>query len=1085
MKRMLINATQPEELRVGLVDGQHLYDLDIENRTRTQKKSNVYKGTITRVEQSLEAAFVDFGAERHGFLPLKEIAREYFYRKPADIGGRVNIKDVVKEGTQVIVQVDKEERGNKGAALTTFVSLAGRYLVLMPNNPRAGGISRRIEGDERTELRNALNSITVPTGMGAIVRTAGVGRSGEELQLDLDYLSQLWGSVKEEAGKNKAPLLLLQESNVIIRAIRDYLRDDIDQVLIDNDDAFEEAYNFVTQVMPHYQDRIRRYEDPVPLFNRYQIESQIETAFEREVQLPSGGSIVIDPTEALISIDINSARATKGRDIEDTATKTNLEAADEIARQLRLRDMGGLVVIDFIDMNQSKNQRAVENRVRDALEIDRARVQVGRISRFGLLEMSRQRLRPSLGETSAKVCPRCTGQGIIRDTKSLSLSILRLVEEAASKDRSAEIRVLVPVDVAAYLLNEKRLPIHDIEQRTSVRVIILPVPHMDTPHFEVQRLRDDEVSTTEQISYKIKSEPVEETTTKALAPPVQEAAVKSVIPPAAPATAKTPATATVAAPAAVASPGLWSKILGFFSSAEETAEVEQEPAATADPANRNGRPQNRNNQNRNRNRNRNRNQRNDRDQGSDREQSNERDQGNDREASNEREPSAEREPRTDRNRSQRSDRNRPLDREPRNNRDRNKPKEREQSPEKVSAEAVEETAPSNDGGDRPQQRPENRRPRSSSRRRNRGPRNNGEGTTPESVVDTAAATLTEGVISAEVANESAAAVESPIVATAATQESLATPQAVALESATEEHSEAVIETDVVADTVVETAVEAEIVAETAAAAETIVEQVTEATTETTIEATTETTIEASIETLAEPEVVVATIAEPEVVAETVTETTADVEVVAETVTETTAEPEVVTRTVTETITEPEVVVETVTETTTEPEVVVETVTETTIEPEVVVETVTEATAEPEVAAETVTETVAEPEAVAEQVIEAVAEPESVAETVVEDTAVEDTVEPVTEAAVVDATPAEADVSPAAQTATAEPEPVASRPIGRATNDPRTAGKAVESVAIETEVLAAASKEVAPSAQQDPDKATVQRAPNDPRFKRSA
>ncbi|MFT7129086.1 MAG: ribonuclease E, partial [Gammaproteobacteria bacterium] len=564
MKRMLINATQPEELRVGLVDGQHLYDLDIENRTRTQKKSNVYKGIITRVEPSLEAAFVDFGADRHGFLPLKEISRDYFYRKPSEVSGRFKIKDVLKEGTEVIVQVDKEERGNKGAALTTFVSLAGRYLVLMPNNPRAGGISRRIEGDERTELREAMNSITVPNGMGAIVRTAGVGRSGEELQWDLDYLIHMWEAIKKATAERKAPLLLLQESNVIIRAIRDYLREDIDQVLIDNKDAYAEAFDFVTQVMPHYQNRIRLYEDPVPLFNRYQIESQIETAFEREVQLPSGGSIVIDPTEALISIDINSARATKGRDIEETATKTNLEAADEIARQLRLRDMGGLVVIDFIDMNQSKNQRSVENRMRDALDIDRARVQVGRISRFGLLEMSRQRLRPSLGETSAKVCPRCTGQGIIRDTKSLSLSILRLVEEAASKDRSAEIRVLVPVDVASYLLNEKRIPIHDIETRTGVRVVIIPIPQMDTPHFEVQRLRDDEISEKIETSYKMQTEQVTADEVVVEAAPVQEAAVKSVTP----RTAPQPQPVTEAKPTktdTTAKPGLFSRIVRLFS----------------------------------------------------------------------------------------------------------------------------------------------------------------------------------------------------------------------------------------------------------------------------------------------------------------------------------------------------------------------------------------------------------------------------------------------------------------------------------------------------------------------------------------
>ncbi len=503
MKRMLINATQPEELRVALVEGQRLYDLDIENTNRQQKKSNIYKGVITRVEPSLEAAFVDFGAERHGFLPLKEISREYFYRQPSDIGGRIKIKDVVKEGTEVTVQVDKEERGNKGAALTTFISLAGRYLVLMPNNPRAGGISRRIEGDERNELREALSSVEVPDGMGIIVRTAGVGRNPEELQWDLSYLLQLWEAITAAAKDKAAPFLILQESNVIIRAIRDYLRADIDQVLIDTPEAYEHVLSFVRQIMPLYQSKIRLYQDPVPLFNRYQIEAQIETAFQRTVQLPSGGAIVIDPTEALVSIDINSARATKGGDIEETALQTNLEAADEIARQLRLRDIGGLIVIDFIDMTSTKSQRDVENQMRDALQPDRARVQVGRISRFGLLEMSRQRLRPSLDETSASVCPRCVGQGTIRDTKSLSLSILRLVEEEANKERSAEIRAIVPVDVASYLLNEKRTAISEAEARTKARILIIPSAHLETPHFELRRLRDDEIEESTTLSYEI------------------------------------------------------------------------------------------------------------------------------------------------------------------------------------------------------------------------------------------------------------------------------------------------------------------------------------------------------------------------------------------------------------------------------------------------------------------------------------------------------------------------------------------------------------------------------------------------------
>jgi ribonuclease E len=534
MKRMLINATQPEELRVALVDGQWLYDLDIENRNREQKKSNIYKGRITRVEPSLEAAFVDYGAERHGFLPLKEISREYFTKNPGDLeSGRIKIKDVLKEGTEVIVQIDKEERGNKGAALTTFVSLAGRYLVLMPNNPRAGGISRRIEGEDRADLKDALGSIEVPQGMGVIIRTAGVGRSAEELQWDLNYLLQLWNSIDTEAKKSPAPTFLFQESNVIIRAIRDYLRQDVGEVIVDNKEAFELASGFIQQVMPNYRSKVKLYQDDIPLFNRYQIESQIETAFQREVKLPSGGAIVIDVTEALVSIDINSSRATKGGDIEETALQTNLEAADEIARQLRLRDMGGLIVIDFIDMQPVRNQREVENRMRDALLMDRARVQIGRISRFGLLEMSRQRLRPSLGEVHSKVCPRCNGQGTIRGTRSLALAILRLVEEEAQKERSAEIRAIAPMSVATYLLNEKRKTISNIEARNNTRVVIVPSADMMTPHFEVQRLRDDDEGTLE-TSYKIvptideSKEEDEEMAAKAL--PVNRPAVQVTAP---------------------------------------------------------------------------------------------------------------------------------------------------------------------------------------------------------------------------------------------------------------------------------------------------------------------------------------------------------------------------------------------------------------------------------------------------------------------------------------------------------------------------------------------------------------------------
>ncbi len=604
MKRMLINATQPEELRVALVDGQRLYDLDIESGAREQKKANIYKGKITRVEPSLEAAFVDFGADRHGFLPLKEISREYFSKAPE---GRVNIKDVLKEGQEVIVQVEKEERGNKGAALTTFISLAGRYLVLMPNNPRAGGISRRIEGEERNELREALNGLNAPADMGLIVRTAGLGRSSEEMQWDLDYLLQLWTAIKEASLDRAAPFLIYQESNVIIRAIRDYLRQDIGEVLVDSVEAQQEALSFINQVMPQYASKIKLYEDSVPLFNRFQIESQIETAFQREVRLPSGGSIVIDPTEALVSIDINSARATKGSDIEETALQTNLEAAEEIARQLRLRDIGGLIVIDFIDMTPAKNQRAVEEKVRESLEADRARVQVGRISRFGLLEMSRQRLRPSLGESSGIVCPRCNGQGIIRDVESLSLAILRLIEEEALKDRTAEVRAQVPIPVAAFLLNEKRNSITKIELRTRARIVILPNDHLETPHFEVQRLRDDSPDLqTPQSSYEMTAVEVEEpqpaAATRTLAR--QEAAVKTA-PERTAAPTPAPITEVPAAPVAHATSaepslfkGLVKSLVSLFASKEEApALVIEKPSIERAPRSeeqrRNGRQQTR------------------------------------------------------------------------------------------------------------------------------------------------------------------------------------------------------------------------------------------------------------------------------------------------------------------------------------------------------------------------------------------------------------------------------------------------------------------------------------------------------------
>jgi len=500
MKRMLINATQSEELRVALVDGQQLYDLDIESPGHEQKKSNIYKAKITRIEPSLEAAFVDYGADRHGFLPMKEIAREYF-PKGYSFQGRPNIKEVLHEGQEVIVQIDKEERGQKGAALTTFISLAGSYLVLMPNNPRAGGISRRIEGDERTDLKTSLSKLTLPKGMGLIVRTAGVGKEYEELDWDLNVLLHHWNAISEAAASRPAPFLIHQETNVILRAIRDYLRRDIGEVLIDRPKIFESVKKHIEIVRPDFLSKVKLYTNDVPLFTHYQIESQIETAFQREVRLPSGGSIVIDPTEAMTSIDINSARATKGSDIEETAFNTNLEAAEEIARQLRLRDLGGLVVIDFIDMTPVRHQREVENRMRDAVKQDRARIQLGRISRFGLLEMSRQRLRPSIGETSQGVCPRCNGTGHVRGVESLALSVLRLMEEEAIKDNTQQVQAQVPVPVATYLLNEKRRSVFHVEKHHSVNILIIPNPNMVTPQYEVVRIKKDE--SIEEASYDV------------------------------------------------------------------------------------------------------------------------------------------------------------------------------------------------------------------------------------------------------------------------------------------------------------------------------------------------------------------------------------------------------------------------------------------------------------------------------------------------------------------------------------------------------------------------------------------------------
>ena len=555
MKRMLINATHSEEVRVALVDGQKLYDLDIESRVREQKKSNIYKAKITRVEPSLEAAFVEYGGNRHGFLPLKEISREYFKIPPNEIRGRVNIAEVVKEGQEIIVQVDKEERGNKGAALTTQLSLAGRYMVLMPNNPRAGGISRRIEGEERDQLKESMSQLDIPKNMGVIVRTAGIDRSVEELQWDLNYLVNLYDAISKAAGERSSPFLIYQESDVIIRAIRDYLRDDVAEILLDTPESFEQANQFVDQVMPQFKSRLKLYESDVPLFNRYQIEGQIESAFNREVRLPSGGALVIDPTEALVSVDINSARATRGADIEETALNTNLEAAEEICRQLRLRDIGGLIVIDFIDMTAAKNQRAVENRMRDSLQVDRARVQVGKISRFGLLEMSRQRLRPSLGETSGVVCPRCSGLGTIRDVESSALAVIRMIEEESLKESSSEIRAFLPISVSSFILNEKRNVLSELEERSKVRVVVVPDPQMDTPHYRVERIRTQDATEETAASYDItSSEEKEELVVTAAKPAsVERAAVQTVAP-----TAPPPA-AEKAAPSAKAKPKLAAK----------------------------------------------------------------------------------------------------------------------------------------------------------------------------------------------------------------------------------------------------------------------------------------------------------------------------------------------------------------------------------------------------------------------------------------------------------------------------------------------------------------------------------------------
>lgn len=511
MKRMLFNATQAEELRVAIVDGQNLLDLDIETLGKEQRKGNIYKGIITRIEPSLEACFVDYGTDRHGFLPFKEVSRSYFQDYE---GGRARIQDVLKEGMEVIVQVEKDERGNKGAALTTFISLAGRYLVLMPNNPRGGGVSRRIEGEERQELKAAMAQLDIPNGMSIIARTAGIGRSAEELEWDLNYLKQLWQAIEEAGEAHHDPYLLFMESSLLIRAIRDYFRPDIGEILVDNQEVYDQVAEFMSYVMPGNIGRLKLYEDHTPLFSRFQIEHQIESAFSRSVSLPSGGAIVIDHTEALVSIDVNSARATRGADIEDTAFKTNMEAAEEVARQMRLRDLGGLVVIDFIDMENPKHQRDVENVLRDALKKDRARVQMGKLSRFGLLELSRQRLKPALGESSHVACPRCAGTGVIRGIESTALHVLRMVQEEAMKDNTGEVRAQVPVDVATFLLNEKRAELFAMEERLDVNVVLIPNIHLENPHYEINRIRTDDVEEDGEPSYKRVAEPEEDESAK-------------------------------------------------------------------------------------------------------------------------------------------------------------------------------------------------------------------------------------------------------------------------------------------------------------------------------------------------------------------------------------------------------------------------------------------------------------------------------------------------------------------------------------------------------------------------------------------
>ena len=574
MKRMLFNATQAEELRVAIVDGQKLIDLDIESASKEQRKSNIYKGVITRVEPSLEAAFIEYGTDRHGFLPFKEVARAYF-KAGVDVG-RARIQDALKEGQELIVQVEKDERGNKGAALTTFISLAGRYLVLMPNNPRGGGVSRRVEGEDREELRDTMDKLPVPQGMSVIARTAGIGRSVDELDWDLKYLLQLWHAIEEASNSQKGAFLIYQEGSLVIRAIRDYFHPEIGEILIDTDSIYEQAQQFMAHVMPDNVSRVKRYRDDVPLFSRFQIEHQIETAYSRQVNLPAGGAVIIDHTEALVAIDVNSARSTRGSDIEETAFRTNLEAAEEIARQLRLRDLGGLIVIDFIDMESQRNQREVENRLRESLHFDRARVQMGKISRFGLMELSRQRLRPSLGEGSTITCPRCNGIGHIRGIESAALHILRIIQEEAMKENTAAVHAQVPVDVATFLLNEKRTDIHGIEARLKVNVVLIPNTNLETPHYQVSRMRHDDLNNADPLpaSYNMVQMPVEEEIrpqTGMESKPVRPQAAVRGIPPGEPAPV---AAAKPAEAEASSKPGIIARIMGWFKGEAPKPETE-------------------------------------------------------------------------------------------------------------------------------------------------------------------------------------------------------------------------------------------------------------------------------------------------------------------------------------------------------------------------------------------------------------------------------------------------------------------------------------------------------------------------------